>query len=185
MYGMVNRGIEQMVVLHHGVEVWERIKREAGVDVEMFISNEAYADEMTFQLVAAASSVLGAPQDALLRAFGEHWVLRTAEEGYGGLMSAGGSSLPEFLLNLPNFHTRVVMVFPNLQPPRFACTDVGPNSLHLHYRTHRAGLTHFVVGLIQGLGKRFGTEATATVLESKAEGADHDLFLVEWKSPVA
>jgi hypothetical protein len=185
MYGMVNRGIEQMVVLHHGVEMWERIKKEAGVDVEMFISNEAYADEMTFQLVGAASSVLNVPVDALLRAFGEHWVLRTAEEGYGGLMRAGGSSLVDFLLNLPNFHTRVVMMFPNLQPPRFECTEVTPNSLHLHYRTHRSGLTEFVVGLVQGLGKRFGTEATATVLASKANGADHDVFLVEWKTQEA
>ena len=30
MYGMVNRAIEDMVVMHHGGPVWEQIKAKAG-----------------------------------------------------------------------------------------------------------------------------------------------------------
>jgi len=180
MYGMVNKAIEDMVCLNHGEPVWEQIKIKAGVDVDVFMSNEGYPDEITYRLVGAASEILQLPPETILEAFGEHWVLHTAQEGYGGLMHAAGRSLPEFLSNLPNFHSRVSMIFPKLQPPRFQCTDVTANSLHLHYFTHRPGLAPFVVGLMQGLGKMFKTPTTVRLIESKAAGADHDVFDIRW-----
>jgi hypothetical protein len=180
MYGMVNKAVEDMVCMHHGEAMWDKIKAKAGVDVDVFMSNESYPDEVTYRLVGAASEVLAVPADKILEAFGEHWVLHTAQDGYGGLMGAAGKSLPEFLANLPNFHSRVAMIFPKLQPPRFECTDVTASSLRLHYYTHREGLASFVVGLMQGLGKMFGTPVTVRPLESRGAGADHDVFEVSW-----
>jgi hypothetical protein len=185
MYGMVNKAVEGMVCMHYGEAVWEQIKAKAGVEVEVFFGNESYPDEMTYQLVAAGSDVLKLPPEKILEAFGEHWVLHTAREGYGGLMHAAGKSLPEFLSNLPNFHTRVSMIFPKLQPPRFKISESTGNSLKLHYLTNRHGLTPFVVGLLQGLGKMFDTPVKVQVLEARLQGADHDVFLVEWQQTSA
>jgi hypothetical protein len=78
MYGLVNKAIEELVVTHFGEDQWELIKKKASVDVEVFVSNEAYPDEMTYDLVSAASEVLGKSASAILVAFGEHWVLKTA-----------------------------------------------------------------------------------------------------------
>jgi hypothetical protein len=183
MYGMVNKAVEEMVCMHHGEAVWEQIKAKAGVDVDVFMSNEGYPDEVTYRLVGAASEVLGLPAEKILQAFGEHWVMYTAQEGYGGLMRAAGNSLPEFLGNLPTFHSRVSMIFPKLQPPRFRCTEVTDRSLRLHYYTHRPGLSSFVTGLLQGLGKMFKTPVMARLVESRELGADHDVFQVEWDPP--
>lgn len=180
MYGMVNKAVEEMVCMRHGESTWERIKRHAGVDIEVFMTNEAYPDEITYRLVASASEVLELPAERILEAFGEHWALHTAREAYGGLLTAAGRTLPEFLRNLPNFHSRVAMIFPNLQPPRFECTDVGPDSLTLHYRTHRPGLARFVVGLMYGLGKMYSTPVSVRIVASRDEGADHDVFDVRW-----
>jgi len=180
MYGMVNKAVEDMVCLHHGEAVWEQIKTQAGVDVDVFMSNESYSDDITYQLVGAASEILKVPAEQILIGFGEHWVLHTAQEGYGGLMQAAGKTLPEFLRNLPNFHSRVAMIFPKLQPPRFECTEITQRSLKLHYFSHREGLAPFVVGLMQGLGKMFKTPATVHLVESKQNGADHDIFEVQW-----
>ena len=180
MYGMVNKAIEEMVCMHHGEETWEKIKLKAGVDIDVFLSNEGYSDEITYKLVGAASETLNAPAEAILEAFGQHWILHTASEGYGGLMQAGGDSLGEFLINLPNFHSRVVLMFPKLQPPRFECSEVTENSLNLHYFTHRPGLSHFVIGLIQGLGKLFENTVEVQQTMNKAEGADHDIFAISW-----
>jgi hypothetical protein len=182
---MVNKAVEEMVCMHHGESVWERIKQRAGVDVDVFMSNEAYPDELTYRLVAAASEELGLPAERVLEAFGEHWVLHTAREAYGGLLTAAGRTLPEFLQNLPNFHSRVAMIFPRLQPPRFECTDVRPGSLTLHYFTHRPGLAPFVVGLMGGLGKMYATPVTVALLQSRDGGADHDVFDVRWTVPAA
>lgn len=181
MYGMVNKAVEEMVCMNHGEAVWEQIKVRAGVEVEVFMSNEAYPDDLTYNLVAAASEVLQIPADQILIGFGEHWVLHTAREGYGGLMKAAGKSLPEFLLNLPNFHSRVAMIFPQLQPPRFQCSDFTPSSLKLHYFSHRQGLAPFVVGLMYGLGRMFGTPVTVRLVESRGAGADHEVFDVTWQ----
>jgi len=184
MYGMVNKAVEEMVCRHHGEATWERIKAKAGVDVDVFMSNESYSDDITYQLVAAASEVLQLPAEQILIGFGEHWVLHTAQDGYGGLMKAAGKTLPEFLGNLPNFHSRVSMIFPKLQPPRFECSDITDRSLLLHYFSHRPGLAPFVVGLMQGLGKMFSTPVVVRRTAAKDQGADHDIFEVTW-SPVA
>ncbi len=180
MYGMVNRAIEDLVVEHHGDEVWERIRRRAGIDVEVFVSNEPYPDRMTFALVAASAEELNTPASEILEAFGRHWVLKTAQRSYGDMMAAGGHSLREFLVALPTFHTRVSLVFPSLAPPEFECTDVGENALRLHYRSTRAGLSHFVIGLVHGLAARFYTKAVVEQVAHKASGADHDEFLIRW-----
>jgi hypothetical protein len=185
MYGMVNKAVEEMVCLNYGEATWEKIKAAAGVDIDVFMSNESYSDDITYRLVGAASEVLKAPAKQILIGFGEHWVLHTAQQGYGGLMAAAGKTLPEFLKNLPNFHSRVSMIFPNLRPPRFECSDFTERSLKLHYFSHRPGLQPFVVGLMQGLGKMFKTPVTVRLAEAKANGADHDVFDVTWTSAPA
>ena len=180
MYGMVNKALEDMITIRFGEEVWEEVKEAAGVDIDMFLSNESYPDDVTYQLVGAASMALDKPAPELLEAFGVHWVLKTAREGYGDLMDAGGKTLSEFLINLPNFHTRVTLIFPYLQPPRFACTDIEENQLRLHYYSNRPGLAPLLIGLLKGLGEMFATPLQIRHAVAKGDGADHDEFLIAW-----
>lgn len=180
MYGMVNSAIMDLIVANHGEETWQRIKFKAGVEEEIFISNDAYPDELTYRLVGAASEVLEQSANVILIQFGRWWVLDTALKNYGHLMKFGGRTLGEFLKNLPNFHTRVVMMFPKLQPPTFECIDLGPMELRLHYRSHRRGLSAFVIGLLEGLGEMFEVRVTITHEERLDDGADHDVFHVSW-----
>ncbi len=180
MYGMVNKAVEDMVISGYGEPVWEEIKARAGIDVEVFVSNEGYPDEMTYGLVSAASEVLNIPAPQILEAFGEHWVLKTAMQGYGDMMAAGGKNLREFLINLPDFHSRVSMILPHLAPPHFACSGAGERWVRLRYVSHRAGLAPFVVGLFRGLAKMFHTEASVRQVADKSAGAECDEFLVSW-----
>ena len=180
MYGMVNRAVEEMVCGTYGDATWEAIKRCAGVEVDAFISNEAYPDETTYRLVDATAKVLNLPADQVLESFGAHWVLHTAKDGYGSLMKAGGASMGEFLRNLPTFHARVVLIYPNLKPPRFQLSHIEENSLRLHYFSHRQGLQPFVRGLLNGLVAMFNLDGHVTTLQSREMGGDHDEFLVEW-----
>lgn len=185
MYGMVNKAIEDMVCMHHGEEAWEAIKARAGVDVDVFMSNQSYPDAMTYDLVAAASAQLGAPADQVLDAFGRHWILHTAQKGYGGLLKAAGSNIEEFLRGLPNFHSRVSMIFPALNPPRFEVSEAVPGALTLHYHSDRPGLTPFMVGLLYGLGELFATPLSVEPLQRREDGASHDTFRVRWQTGAA
>jgi len=38
-------------------------------------------------------------------------VLKTAKEKYGSMMESGGNNLKEFLVNLPEFHNRFMMMY--------------------------------------------------------------------------
>jgi hypothetical protein len=181
MYGLVNQAIEDLVRSNQGDATWEVIKQRAGLQTEAFLSMEEYPDEVTHRLVQAAAEILNTPSEEFLRAFGEYWVLYTAKKGYGEMLTAAGETLPEFLQNLDTLHTRVGVIMPNLQPPSFGCTEVSDNSLHLHYYSHREGLAPMVIGLVQGLGKMFGTETEVQHIKGHHTGEDHDVFYISWK----
>jgi len=181
MYGLVNKAIQDMVCSRFSEETWKVIKHKAEVDVDVFISMEGYPDDITHRLVKAASDVLGLSPTEIMQAFGEFWVQYTAEEGYGEMMDMSGDTLPEFLENLDNLHARVGVSFPKLQPPSFECTDMEENSLNLHYRSDREGLTPMILGLVKGLGNRFDTQVHISQTQSRDEGGEHDEFLVIYK----
>jgi hypothetical protein len=180
MYGIVNQAIEDLVKANFGDVKWDKVKERSGVDLDFFISNEPYDDEITFKLAIAASEELYIPIEDVLHAFGEWWVLKTGKEKYGGLMEAGGNDLKEFLINLPVFHNRIMLIYPKLTPPEFKVSNLENNSIHVHYFSKRKGLEEFVKGLLSGLGKMYNTPVIVDQIESRRNGADHDVFKVNW-----
>lgn len=182
MYGLVNKAIKDMVCTHFGEDIWQKIRHKAEIELDVFTSMESYPDDLTHKLVKAASIVLNLSASEIMQAFGEYWIQYTAKEGYGEMIDMSGEDLPEFLENLDNLHARVGVTFPKLQPPSFECTEMEEQSLTLHYRSSREGLTPMVVGLVKGLGERFDTEVEITQTQSTDTGADHDEFLLKYKS---
>lgn len=180
MYGLVNKALQDFVTLNFGGSKWELIRSKAGVKEPFFAGMESYPDEVTYRLAGATSEVLGISLDAALEAFGEYWVVYTAQEGYGDMLKMCGSTLKEFMLNLDSLHARIRLSFPDLKPPLLKCSDVEDRSLRLHYISDRPGLTPMVIGLIKGVGKRFDTPVEVSIVERKSEGADHDVFLVKF-----
>jgi Haem-NO-binding len=116
----------------------------------------------------------------VLNAFGEWWILKTGKEKYGGLMEAGGSSLREFLINLPIFHNRIMLMYPKLTPPEFKVSNVEENSIHVHYHSKREGLQEFVRGLLSGLAKMYNVDADIELIQSRDHGSTHEIYKVSW-----
>lgn len=180
MYGIVNKAIQDLLTQQFGEETWEKVKVKSGIDVDYFISNEPYNDDITFKLTVAAADVVNIPIGEILIAFGEFWILDTAKLKYGYLMDSGGPNLKDFLINLPNFHNRIMLIYPKLTPPEFQVSHVTDNSLYLHYFSKREGLQEFVRGLLQGLGKFFNTPVEIDLIQSRNEGSSHEIFNVSW-----
>jgi hypothetical protein len=180
MYGIVNKAIEDLVKVNFGEDKWDAIKKRSGVDVDYFLSNEPYDDAITYQLAGAVSEEMEMPVEKVLEAFGEWWILKTGKEKYGGLMQAGGNNLREFLINLPIFHNRIMLMYPKLTPPEFQISHVEENSVHVHYFSKRVGLQEFVRGLLSGLGKMYETPVVIELLESRDDGKNHEIFKVSW-----
>lgn len=180
MYGIVNKAIEELVVVNFGPEKWEAIKKTSGIKHDFFISSEPYDDEVTFKLAQAVSLEMNMSLDEVLVAFGQWWVVKTTQDKYGDLMRSGGNNLRDFLMNLPLFHNRVMLLYPKLTPPEFRITELTESSLHLHYVSQRQGLREFVRGLIQGLGIIFKTDISIQLIHSRQEGATHEIFKLSW-----
>ena len=180
MYGLVNQALEDFVRQRFGDAAWNRIRDGAGVSLDMFVSMDSYPDDMTVKLVQAATDVLGLNAAQILEAFGEHWVLYTAQAGYGEMLAMFGSDLRAFLLNLDNLHSHVAMTFPALRPPSFEVEQIeGSRALLLHYRSERTGLAPMVVGLLKGLGMRFSQEIS--IRQTAHRGPDdHDVFRIDY-----
>ncbi len=180
MYGLVNKAVEDLVKTNFGEAIWEEIKAKASVKETAFSSMQPYPDSITYNLVGAATEVLGLTAAQVLETFGEYWVLFTAQEGYGDMLNMAGKTLPEFLQNLDMLHVRVGNLMTDLKPPSFECENITENSLTLHYFSDRPALTPMVVGLVKGLGKRFNTPCEVAILESRDTGHDHDVFAITW-----
>jgi hypothetical protein len=181
MYGLVNRGVEELVCSQFGEETWEAIKAEAGVDVDVFVSMEPYSDDLTYKLVAAASKVLDISAEVVLTTFGEYWTLYTAKEGYGELLKMSGNTLPEFLRNLDTMHARVGLLYPELKPPSFRCTEMSDHGMLLHYHSEREGMAPLVLGLLKGLSKMFETELTVSHVQRRPDEGTHDIFQLTYQ----
>lgn len=180
MYGLVNKAIKDLVVSNHGQDKWEEICRLSGFEDQEFIGMNPYPDKLTYDLVKNASHVLRADAGAILEAFGEYWILYTADEGYGDLMDLTGSNFVDFLSNLDMLHYRISNVMPELAPPQFSTRNQKENSVELEYRSHREGLVPMLYGLIKGLGKRFDLQVTVEHIQQKNEQNNCHVFLISW-----
>lgn len=167
MYGLVNKAAQDFVIEGHGEEVWQIIRAKAGVEEVAFVSMQPYPDEITYNIVGAASAHLGADPDDILEAFGQYWIKFTMVEGYSHLLDLAGRTFPEFLNNLNNMHAHIAQSFTELKPPSFYCETIDAHTFRFEYHTERPGLVRFVKGLLLGLGERFnitvGVEYIGTI----------------------
>ncbi len=180
MYGLVNKAIKDLVVKGYGEEKWLEICKLSNFEDEDFIDMETYPDSLTYSLVGSASKVSGVDATKILELFGEHWILYTADEGYGEMMNLSGSTFIEFLNNLNLLHERINNLMPDLKAPDFQTRNEKSNSVELEYRSDREGFIPMLKGLIIGLGKRFEMEVQVKQIEFKNQGAQCDVMLIEW-----
>lgn len=179
MYGLVNRVIEQLVVSTKGDAAWQRVCARAGVGGDGLVAMCPYDDGITYRLVDAVSAELDLPAAQVLEAFGEYWILYTADEGYGELMRSAGSDRRSFLGNLDDMHGRVEAVFPQMKLPRFRVEPMDGGALRVHYGSERDGLAPMVTGLLRGLARRFEPRVDVRHLIPRGPMSPEDVYVIE------
>ena len=184
MYGLVNRALQELVCAHCGKAVWDQIRAKAEVKEEVFIRMDSCLDAVTYRLIDAASVVLQTPADVLLKQFGQHWMRYTSIEGYGALVNDMGRDFFEALAGLDAMHARVALLYPNLKTPHFRCTEISSESLFLHYHSERVGFAPMILGLIEGLGEKFGIRVSIEHVVAKGPEQDFDSFFIRLLGPM-
>jgi len=182
MYGLVNRAIEQLVVSLKGEDAWHRVCRAAQWSDEGFVAMQTYDDAVTYRLVQAVSEELALSPEQVLRAFGEYWILYTADEGYGEMLSMCGDDLRSFLHGMNHMHARIEVTMPNIRPPHFRVEDRSDTEIELIYESDREGLAPMVEGLITGLAKRFNQDIEIHHARRRTAELPQDRFQILFKS---
>jgi hypothetical protein len=155
-----------MVISDFGDAAWKNIRESSAMDDTAFLSMQACDDSITFELVAAVSKALSMDVNSCLIAFGKHWVTNTAKKSYGNFLAAYGDQLWDFLENLDHMHDRIGTTFPGFSPPSFSLEKLEERGYELTYRSGRAGLESFVLGLMEGLSLEFSTPITVSIVEN-------------------
>jgi hypothetical protein len=181
MYGIINQSIQDLVMKEYGEETWLKIIAKSGIDVSEFHNHEVYDDSYTYKLAAAIADVLYTDLDTVLKLFGEFWITEISLKKYPNMMSTGGKGFKDFMLNLPNFHNRVYLTYPELIAPEFKVWEED-GSILVEYHSSRDGLGPLMEGMLQGIIKMFDEQQTMIIKEysKKPEGPDHDLFRIIW-----
>ena len=169
MKGIINKGIQEMVVAQYGEGAWEEIKNRAGCDEPFFAVSQGYPDEVTLALIEAAAGLTGTPAEDIMVEFGKFVLPNTVKRHYPTFFALAGNSARAFLLNMGRVHEQVTRSMRDASPPRFEYEELPDGRLLMHYDSKR-GLCHVLRGLILGVGLYFDTPLEVRELECMHKG---------------
>lgn len=179
MYGFVNNAIKQYVTDNFGIRVWKEVKQKCSLAHDFLDADQPYNEEIIFTIAQEISKVTQTPLNNILEGIGNS-IITTLSKKYKFLMESRGENLKDYLLNLPNFHNRIMLIYPELTPPEFRVSNVAHNSLHLHYSSDREGIRDFLKGYLDGLVKIFQETAIIEPVESPVESRPQEVFKINW-----
>ncbi|XP_022914557.1 guanylate cyclase soluble subunit beta-1 [Onthophagus taurus] len=180
MYGFVNYALELLVIKTFGEEIWEKIKKDAEVQMEgQFLVRQIYEDELTYNLISSAVDILNIPATAILELFGKTFFEFCQDSGYDKILQVLGATPRDFLQNLDALHDHLGTLYPGMKAPSFRCTERPEDgALVLHYYSDRPGLEHIVIGIVKAVASKLhNTEVDVQILLTKQEG-DHVQFVI-------
>jgi len=159
MYGVIYIAIKEYAETAFGTEKWEAIVAESGVTVDFTLTEQPFNDNISYSLATAISNTTGMPLQTVLYNLGLQ-VIRTANAKFKPIISSRGETLRDYLLNLPNFHNRISLIYPELLAPEFRLSDITATGLMFYYRKKREGMTEYFRGYLNALAEVFNENVT-------------------------
>ena len=166
MKGTILKCLQEMVEIRFGKPEWQGILSDAGFKGPQLFSLSADVDEgKALALFASTARVLEISAEQAAEAFGDYWVNDYAPRVYQTIY-ARHKSAREFLLAMDGVHVMVTESVPNARPPRFDFEIQGEKTVLVTYKSKR-GLIDLYIGLVRGVGKRFGTQLEIQKLSAR------------------
>ena len=172
MKGILNKGVEELVIAQMGHATWNEVRTKAGCTESYFANGLDYPDELTVNLIKAAAEVKGISIAQMMEEYGKFMVPNTLKQSYQSLFERAGTTAREFLMSMDRIHRQATESIPNAKPPRFSLIPWPNGKLLMHYHSDR-GLCPVLKGLILGVGVRFQTKLEVHETACTKEGAPH------------
>lgn len=175
MKGIIFNLLEDVVVDAYGETAWDGALEAAGLD-GVYTSLGNYGDAELADLVSAVGSALSAPDDDVLRWFGQRAIPGMVKR-WPGFFTPHLQTIP-FLKTLNSvIHPEVRKLYAGAHCPHFGFTSPSEGSLLIGYRSPRklCGLAH---GFILGAAEHYGEALSVGHLECRDEGSERCLIAV-------
>lgn len=179
MYGIINLAIKNYIVANYGAGIWNAVLNNTGLDIDFSSNDQPYNDATVMTIANSLAILTGEPVDKILAAFGQN-VIASTQEQRSSFMDNRGNNLKEYLINLPDFHNRIMLIYPELTPPEFQVTNIGHNSVDLHYISPTQGIRGFVKGYVQGLITLFNEKVHIEPLPLAQGLSQREVFKISW-----
>lgn len=178
MYGVIYVAIKDYALEKLGPEKWETVLADSGVTVDFTATEQPYNDEITHTLATAIANAEGRPLNDVLYDIG-YQVIMTTNLKFKNIISARGETFREYLINLPNYHNRISLIYPELTPPEFRITGIEEKSMVLHYRKRRPGMLQYVNGYVHALASLFKEDVTIAATPDNDNNTEL-IFNINW-----
>ncbi len=179
MYGIIYKAIEQYVVENFDDNIWSTIKDNSNATIDTSLMEQPYNDKINYELAVMTAKYIGKPLNEVLFDFGEY-IIKTTTENYSIFMESRGNNMKDYLINLPNFHNRIMLIYPELTPPEFRVSDIGDSCLALHYISTMTGMLPFIKGYLTGLTKAFKETPNIEIISPEDEINKEYIFKICW-----
>jgi hypothetical protein len=177
MYGLIHQAMKDLVCAERGESGWQEVCAAANLECGEIEPLQPYDDAVSYRLVHATAEKLGMTTNEILHRFGHHWITFTADYGYGDIMKMFGQDMRSCLRNLNRMHGHMGAMMTQLKPPRFNVVETSDKHITVHYFSSREGLGPMIMGLLEGLARKFDEPVTIAHVE-KGTRSDHDEFEV-------
>lgn len=175
MKGIIFNLLEEVVRREYGESTWDALLEAAQLDgAYSALGNYPYEDLM--KLVAAASSALKTPADAIVRWFGRN-ALPLLAERYPHFFE-GHKSIRTFLLTLNDIiHVEVRKLYPGAEVPVFDYDTSSPEVLVMGYKSPRK-LCALAEGFIEAAAAHYGEEVALEQSKCMNRGDEKCVFRI-------
>ena len=156
MYGMLLESVQYYIQQEYGKEIWEQVCQVTEISACVFVTHQLYNDALMPRIAQTCSEVIGGKTpDQYMEYFGECFVRFFSIYGHEKLLKLYCKEFRDFMAKIDNLHEHFRFVFPQLRSPSFRCEEETSDGLTLHYRSHRFGYEHYVIGQIKECARRY------------------------------
>ncbi|XP_074041184.1 soluble guanylate cyclase 89Da isoform X2 [Leptinotarsa decemlineata] len=154
--------------LEYGEDVWKLALQMSECKHTVFSTHQVYPDTIMTSLASSLASITSKSYESFMMFFGKCFVRFFSNYGYDATIKATGRYFADFLDSVDNIHSQFRMSYPKMKSPSMYLTDVDENGGVLVYRSHRHGLTHYVMGQLDQVAREiYNLELETTIIKSE------------------
>ncbi|CAF0866292.1 unnamed protein product [Adineta ricciae] len=159
LYGLVLDSARDGIIFQYGANVWKRVVHELKLPADTFDLFTHYNDELLLNISECLVDILRVgTRDTYLHFFGQDFFRYFAKLGYDKVFRVAGRTLRDFLFVIDQLHDSSRFTFPHMRHPLFHVTEEDHTGVTLEYKSIRRGFTHYAMGSLTGIAKRFFNE---------------------------